>query len=938
MKIIKSDLAALSYRCRREGHQNCLDIGMMSAFSFSASSAPTVLTEVELWKAAAKALGPRACLDEGFAKPCAEFLVYGSAWAASGQLTGDMLVAVQVGGLRKTLAVSGNRYFNAFGLISNPAPFVSMPIDRSTAFGGAAYAPNSLGKGFEAARGSDGASTFPLPNVERTTELVTRQGQTPQPAGFWGSEALEPQRAQHLGPFGKAWVANTWPHLPPATAKDYFSVAPKDQRLTGFWRGDEAIEIDNMHPDQARIRTALPALRARCFINLRVGDSENFTELPAYAETVWLFPELECGIVLYRATADIASDDADDVAHIVAEWEPMSQPPHAVAYYQQKLQGEPAGGGSAGGGVGNISGSATRTGENAQATPAADPAGAPAAAAASAPDSAAAVRATPESSLAEASQVAEASADNTAEKSSVKSAELHEMERHSAEFERHVEQVMRESGLTQEDLAPYLGNDQDDEALLWHKDAKQDIDALAADLDTRTRAFMQTEGLTDADLNAAMAEADRSSKSDDAPINLKETMAAFQAHARAVVKESGLTQAHLDALAVDAPELQSLISGDFADLNAVVAELDQKPEVAEAPAVKAAAAEVAAPSPAANAVSSLGTSKLTREDVIARHAQKQGFAAEDLSGLDLSGLDLAGADFSGALLDKTSFKGGRLVAANFSNALVKDGDFSGADLKGADLMGTSAGGASFSGALLHGAHAAQGDFTGADFSQAQLLTANLAGAIFDQAKMSGVQAAGCTAPHASFAGCDLAGADFGQATLKAASFSGASLLNASFKKTVADNADFSGADARAADFGGASLKASRADAGSQFAGGLFNGSDLQRASWGGAMLGKAAMTGANLDNADFSGVQAADAHFGSASAKGTRFDKADLRGANLTGINLFKGSLRKSVLDGAALRNANFYGVDFYGASPTTFSLQGSNIDQTLLAARPPLV
>ena len=928
MKIIKSDNAALSYRYRRAGNQNRLDIGMMAAFSLSASSSEPLLTEVELWKAAAKALGPRACLDEGFAKPCAEFLVHGSAWASGGQSTGDLLVTVQVGSLRKSLAVSGNRHFNALGLISKPQPFVSMPIDRSTAFGGVGYVPNSSGKGFVSVRGPDGALTFPLPNVERTTELVTRQGQTPLPAGFWGSEAFEPQRAQHLGPFDKAWVVHTWPHLPPATGKDYFSVAPKDQRLPGFWRGDEPIEIDNMHPAQTRIRAALPALRARCFINLRVGGAEKFTELPAHAETVWLFPGLECGIVLYRATADTASDDADDVAHIVAEWEPIGQPPHAVAYYQQKLNGEPtpSGASTASGAAGdsvNSGNSAVGTNEGKQATLAAGLAGTSSSVTAPVAAATAALAAPGSTETPDATE---------------KSAELQEMERLTAEFERHVDQVMRENGLTNEDLASSLSNDQDDEARLPHKDASQDMDALVADMQAHVRAVMQAEGLTDEDLNSAMAEADRLSESDDAPVNIKESLRAFEAHAKAVVKEAGLAQEHLDALAVDTPELAGLISGDFADLKAMIADLDEEAKPVVAPASKAAAPEVATPLPVANAVDSLEPSKLTREDVIARHAQKQGFACEDLSGLDLSGLDLAGADFSGALLDKTSFKGGRLAAVNFAGALVQGGDFSGADLKGANLSGTSAGGASFSGALLQGANAAQGDFTGADFSQAQLSTANLAGAIFDQARMSGVQAAGCTAQQASFAGCDLAGADFGQATLKAASFNGASLLKASFQKSVADNADFSGADASGTDFGGASLKASRADAGSQFAGGLFNGSDLQRASWGGAMLGRVSMTGAILDNADFSGVQAADAHFGSASAKGTRFDKADLSGANLTGINLFKGSLRKTILEKTALRNANFYGVDFYGALPTTASLEGSNIDQTLLVIRAPLV
>ena len=64
----------------------------------------------------------------------------------------------------------------------------------------------------------------------------------------------------------------------------------------------------------------------------------------------------------------------------------------------------------------------------------------------------------------------------------------------------------------------------------------------------------------------------------------------------------------------------------------------------------------------------------------------------------------------------------------------------------------------------------------------------------------------------------------------------------------------------------------------------------------------------------------------------------DLSGADLDAVNLFGGSLRKSNLKGTLLRHANLYGVDFDGAQPTIASLEGSNIDRTILQFRPPVI
>ena len=915
MKITKPDNAALLYRAVRLENQNRLVIGLMVAFEFSNAdvAAVSLLSEVQLWAKAREALGARECLDEGFSKPVAEFLVYCSAWTPRAQPAGQVLVTVSVGDLRKSLFVSGDRHFNAFGMASSPKPFVSMPITRQTAFGGWGFASNTLGKGFVSPGRADNVGGFPLPNVENPRQLVASRSDTPTPAGFWAHTPDLPQRTQHLGKFDQPWLAATWPHLPHDTNAKYFQVAPDDQRFSGFLRGDETIQIDNMHPGRASIRTALPALRARCFVNRRINGCDEFSELQTQAETVWLFPELECGIVLYRATAIVRDEDADEISHVMAEWEPMAGQSQDVSHYQQLFNGD---------GPARAAGVVDRVQAQAQAAPvtatatasagAAAPAGAgPAFAVASAPDAGLILPA-------------------------AETPELQELERLSAEFDKNFDAVMRENNLTQEDLAPYSGRDLAEEALLpTPEHSIQELEKMAAELEEQTQEFMRTHGLTDQNLQAAMADAEPELA--ETPLDVANSLREFDVHLKAVVHAAGVTQFHIDALAADAPELADiLVSSSQYTQSLLAADAAAPAAVLMADAMPAAATPKLKASPQTEAQAL--PLKLTREDVVMRHAQRQGFAAQDLSGLDLSGLNLADADFSAALLDKTSFKDSRLAAADFRKALVKGGDFTGADLTGTLFASVSAGGAAFAKARMAGLDGSNSDFSGADFSQAELSKANFNNAIFDKAKMTGVKAAAFTAQRASFADCDLTGADLAGARLNAAVFNGAKLCGATFTAATCDNAEFYGVDASGAKFSGADLRASRADASSQFVGAVLTRAQMERASWGGAMLGKASLEGATLDNADFSRTQATDANFSRASAKGTKFDRADLTRADFTGVNLFNGSLRKANVEQTLMRKANLYGVDFYGSSPTMASLEGSNIDQTLLVIQPPLV
>ncbi len=897
MKVIKPDNLALLYRSIHFAQRNPLAVGMLACFDFNSESslqaAPT--PESELWATAALALND-ALLDEGYPKPAGEFKVYGAACAPTGAEVEQLRVSVRLGALAKSLVVSGDRHFNAFGMASKPQPYARMPITQSTAFGGPGCDDNPRGKGYAALEG-DGQQTWLLPNVEHESKRILSRGERAAPAGFWGFDACAPQRRQHLGACDAHWLEHGWPHLPADTLPEFFHSAPPDQRLAGFFAGDETFEIGNMHPTHSRLQGRLPGLRARCFLNTRANDgAERLREFEAKAETVWLFPELERGIVLYRALAEVADVDAADVLHMMTAWEWMNEPPLPFEHYQAEfLRSLPVA-------------------VDAEAAPAAVDA------VASAPEVAESGAAMP-ASAAPAAPLAEMPLPEGF-------AAAYAM---AADLDRQTQALMAKHGLTEKDLARFLEPAPEPPVLSF-----AEIEKMAGDLDAQTRALMRKHNLTDADL-APFLKAPQEPVADIAEV--QRLLLQVHAETQATLTKAGLTEADVHAWVATRPDL-----ADFAKSlpppgsppsqldPATLAWFAAAPDMPPPPDLHMPEAPAAAPPEPLAAV------PLTREDVVVRHAARQGFAGYDLSGLDLSGLDLTGANFSEALLEKTSFAKSRLQDADFSLALLKETDFTEADLQRAQLVKTSGGGGCFAGADLRSAQLVEGDFSDADFSAARLDGADLSGAQFDRAAMPGVGASGCRALGAQLTACVLDGADFSGGMLAQASFSGSSLKGVNFTGADCAQVDFYGAQAADAVFVDTDLSASRADGQTCFERAQFVRARMNRAAWDGAQLHGAVFEHANLDDADLSNVAARAATFRRVSARNAKFSKADLTGADLTGINLFKGSLRRAKLDGARICHANLYGVDFDETRPTLAGLEGSNIDRTILKFRPPVV
>lgn len=131
------------------------------------------------------------------------------------------------------------------------------------------------------------------------------------------------------------------------------------------------------------------------------------------------------------------------------------------------------------------------------------------------------------------------------------------------------------------------------------------------------------------------------------------------------------------------------------------------------------------------------------------------------------------------------------------------------------------------------------DLRGLNLEGADLERANLQGA-----DLTGVCLYGAYAPHANFRGASLREADLEDAILEDATFWGADLTRARLYCAYAPYANFNGARFRGANLEKANLSST----------------DLEEASFGGAVLADARLTDASLSGADLTDEQLADTY------------------------------------------------------------------------------
>ena len=276
-------------------------------------------------------------------KPRADFLCVGKAYAPAGRPVHECMVTFGVGKWSKTIRVIGNRVWRAqfknwLVSLSDPEPFVSMPISFEYAFGGAdphltkepqTYAPNPIGKGYcKSEKGIDG---LPLPNLEDPAHPIKSWKDQPRPMAFGPVGRTWQPRLRKAGTYDEKWMKERAPLLPLDFDQGYYNCAPEDQQLAGYLRGDEEVRVTSMHPKHPNFVSRLPGIRVRCLFhrNLR---SDLIEELKMNLDTLWIDMEQLQMVLVWRGR--IKSADLPEDTTFLTVQEELASPPQPLESYR----------------------------------------------------------------------------------------------------------------------------------------------------------------------------------------------------------------------------------------------------------------------------------------------------------------------------------------------------------------------------------------------------------------------------------------------------------------------------------------------------------------------------------------------------------------------------------------------------------------------------
>ena len=278
-------------------------------------------------------------LDEGMPKKGAEVLVVGSAHTPAGRPLPTMQTRLKMGEVDKTLDVLGSRHWQQSLLpmvkIDEPKPFAQMPLTLANAWGGPSFAENPEGRGFAASRVSalrkDSSGT--LPTVQYPGETLQPGRATHRPATFSSLPMGYPQRRKKLGTYGKKWLKHDFPGYADNLNWHFFNCAPEDQWLVAPFAGGDPFTLEGFHPDHSQQRGKTPRLKPRAFLGTQ---DEPFREVPLLADTLWLFPEIELGVLIHHGSLEIQDSDGLDAEAIMLAYERPGAP-RSLGHYQEVL-------------------------------------------------------------------------------------------------------------------------------------------------------------------------------------------------------------------------------------------------------------------------------------------------------------------------------------------------------------------------------------------------------------------------------------------------------------------------------------------------------------------------------------------------------------------------------------------------------------------------
>lgn len=827
------------------GGRHYLGVSVLGAFRFDAPE--RLMLARELWALAAEQLGPSGgVLDAGFPKVRAEVLLLGHAYPPE-RPARTCPVRVRVGAIDRTIYAIGDRRW-VRGVPSEPEAFDAMPLGWERAFGGTGFAPNPTGKG--AAAQLDG--TVPLPNLERPEAMVRSPNDRPMPASFAPIDALWPQRAARGGTYDQRWLETEYPGFPSDFDPRFFNVAPEEQQLDGELPAGAPVELTHVHPTHVVLRTSVPTHTARCLVKRRGADA---VDVALRKTTLWLFPEVLCGVVIHHGATPIAEDDGRDVEHVIVAADGASSP-RTVAHFAEQLR---------------------------RRTDRARP------------------EATLQAILDDGPLLPEGQGptfgDDHDREAAATTPHLLRLERQWKKARRDVDLIRAE--LVREGLDP----DEYGPAPLPERPppvpALHEIEALA---DAQEKQAEKVREDAEIEHAAAMAELDEALASVGMSERDRKKACEGPSGPPKLSAEAQLAELRAEAAQNPSPAFAFLHEMAYGPGMAHLLETAERD--ARAGYLRYAHHQAAIPEPGPEL-------RAARRLALLAHLEREEPVREiDLSCADLSGLDLRGRDLRGAWLESADLSGADLRGARLDGAVLTRATIVGARLSHASLRGANLGGA-----RVEGSHLDHADLEGAELSGSRFVRSPLAAARLPQlaplewtviecdlegADLRGFQGIRPTLERPRFDRANLDRAVLIETSLANASLAGARLEGAVLHDVVLDGACLDGASAV-----GAILVNATSLRGASLVGADLSRANLRALDMSGARLDEATLEGADLGESTLRGASLEGAR-----ARGLLAIRTDLAGASLSGIDLKDAFLSKADLRGADLRDASLFGSD----------------------------
>lgn len=686
-------------------------------------------------------------------KPFGEFMAVGTAYSPSRTGSVAYQVVMQVGTASKSLDVTGDRVWNTSLLgrhSPGPAsPVKAVPLNYAHAWGGPKYPYNPVGRGFR---------TDAMPNLEVPGDHALKYTAEAQPAGFAPIPPSWPQRSSKLRGADGQWRRHRWPWLPEKFDYTFFNATAPDQWIDGYFKGNESLRFENMHPEHAVYTARLPGMRARCFVTKRQGNDDsqpaNLCEVPLSLDTLWVDMDQEKLSLVWRGRTPVQSVKLRDIEMLLVLLEPLDEPDHPLAHYEAMLADE-------------------RT------VAAAPPA------------------------------MARQRPDFVAMKASLE-AKVEAVKKEIAEVEKLAQQAMNGPQMAKIKAAGHVppppqefeaavaaARESGEKQLAGVREALQRNPAATAEqMEAAKKASaLLSQGL--ADLLALPAQVAAKQADFDAKI-----AAAFPPK-----KVIDRTAFDVEAARRDGFAKAKLRGTDFSGLDlsgvsfagAILREAtfaNAKLCGADLSGANLCGADLSGADLTGARLDHADLQKAIVAGVVWKHAS---LTHAKLSRLDLTGADFSGAtgtrpDFTEAILASATFCGAKLPQAVFRKAILTDADFTHTHLQGADLSFTKAPGVRMADSDLSRLRAGHGaDFSNADLRRIKAdgsiwTGANLAKANFQQASLVRARFPEARLPEVIFDRCDLAHGVFEDAQL-----SGAVLTNANLLRVAFDRADLTDA-------------------------------------------------------------------------------------------------------------------------------------------------